>query len=587
MRAFSMVEKQENGTRDCREIIMSENTADYFYRFEGDLAAAERRFRPECINGINPRYAVLYFGLSEIEQQSYRQYRYYYPAIPRCFGLLDRSSMEASGVNRIHRQPYLDLLGQGTLIGFVDTGIDYTNPLFQYADRTSRIVSIWDQTLQSGTPPYDLQYGSEYTREDLNAALRSENPRSVVPTTDEIGHGTFMAGIAAGNNDIPNDFTGVAPLAEIVMVKLKPAKKYLRDYYFINENAICYQENDIALGVRYLLEISRRERKPIIICLGVGTNMGGHDGSGVLDQFLDSYADTNRVCIVTATGNEAGYRTHYRKNGGQLAVSNDVELRVGEGDRGFSMEFWGGELQQYTLAIISPSGEISDLIGQRGTGNNLIRFLFDRTTVYADSIDTGILTGDQLIILRFQTPAAGIWTLRISPRRNVDGYFDLWLPLHDFAWGETYFLEPDPNITITDPGNTTLPITTAGYDHVTQAIYIHSGRGYTRTGTVKPNLAAPAVNVQGPAPGGGFVRQTGTSIAAAHTAGAAALLMQWGAVEGNQPGMSTSNIRVLLSRGAQKDGREYPNPEWGYGTLDVYNAFEQLRNRVFDTTTGT
>ena len=577
-----MVQMQQNEENDCREIILSESTGDYFIRFDGGIELAQERFQPDCIEVINSKFAVLYYKLSEIEQREFRQRRYRYPAFPRCFTLQDRSSMEAAGINKVHRQPYLDLLGQGVLIGFIDTGIDYTNELFRYADGTSRIVSIWDQTIQTGTPPPRLYYGTEYKREEINRALQSEDPLSIVPTQDESGHGTFMAGIAAGNNDQEHDFTGAAPLSEIVMVKLKPAKRLVREYYFIREDAECFQENDIALGVRYLLDVVRRELKPMVICINLGTNMGGHDGSGVLDQVLNDIADTNWICVVTASGNEAGYRTHYRYVDKDSERFKDVEMRVGSNIQGFSLEFWAGKLQQYYLEIISPSGEISIRVGQREDENEEIRFLFDRTIVFADAISTGMFSGDQLILLRFERPAAGIWTLRCYPRRNVKGYFDIWLPIQEFLWGEMYFLEPDPNITITDPGNTSLPITVAGYDHISGAIYIHSGRGYTRNGCIKPDLAAPAVNVEGPGVNGEFVRRTGTSIAAAHVAGAAALLMQWGIVEENQLTMSSTNIRVLLVRGATRGGRDYPNPEWGYGTLDVYNAFEQLRNTTFD-----
>lgn len=169
---------------NCREIILSEDTADYFVRYDGDIEAIREEFQPDCIQPFSSRYAVIYNTLSGLEKRSFQQSPYIYPTFPRCYGLMDRSSMEESGITRLHRQPYLDLLGQGVLIGFVDTGIDYTNPLFRAADGTTRIAAIWDQTIQTGTVPQSVGYGSEYKKEDINRALLAENPFEIVPTTD-------------------------------------------------------------------------------------------------------------------------------------------------------------------------------------------------------------------------------------------------------------------------------------------------------------------------------------------------------------------------------------------------------------------
>ena len=165
---------------------------------------------------------------------------------------MDQTALEVSGILKMQNQPVLALKGRGVLIGFIDTGIDYTNPAFRYSDGSSRIVRIWDQTIQDGTPPVGILYGADYTREQINAALLSENPYDLVPSRDMNGHGTFLAGVACGSESENGDFIGAAPQSEIIMVKLKEAKQYLRDFFFVKDGVPAYQENDIMMAVSYL-----------------------------------------------------------------------------------------------------------------------------------------------------------------------------------------------------------------------------------------------------------------------------------------------------------------------------------------------
>ena len=186
--------------------------------------------------------------------------------------------------------PTLRLMGEGVMIGFLDTGIDYRNPVFQNIDGSTRIAGLWDQTIQTGNAPKAFDYGSEYREEMLNEALRSEDPLSIVPTTDTNGHGTYLASIAAGNADVNTQFLGAAPEAILGIVKLKEAKNYLRDFYLIREDAVCYQENDIMAGLKYLNDLAENEGLPLVLCIALGTNFGGHNGTTLLSRILDQYA---------------------------------------------------------------------------------------------------------------------------------------------------------------------------------------------------------------------------------------------------------------------------------------------------------
>ena len=464
----------------------------------------------------------------------------------------------------------------------MDTGIDYQNPLFRKEDGSSRILGIWDQTLETGVldPVNGFQalYGTQYSREEIDQALAAPDPLALVPSADENGHGTFLASVAAGGEDPDQDFTGAAPKASIAMVKLKPAKEYLRDFYLIREGADAYQENDIMMGVAYLLHLARRFSMPLVICLGLGTNQGSHVGKSPLGLYLDDINIYAGTAVITAAGNETGYGHHYRAVTRPEETLQPVELNVGEKDSGFSMEFWAQDVDIYRVGFISPTGEVVDPLPSSTEEENVIRFLVEQTeiTVYSSIINTA--TGSQMIFIRFKDPMPGIWNLTVSSALNVTGAFHIWLPSRGFISDTTYFLRPDPDTLVTGPGNSQYALTVSAYDHTTGGIYIHSSRGFSRSGQIKPELAAPGVNITGAGLRSGFVQRSGTSAAAAHAAGAAAILLHWGILERNDPFMNTSAIKTYLIRGAKRNpALTYPNREFGYGTLDLYQAFLRLR----------
>lgn len=571
-----------NGDADlnakCREAILSENVIDYFALVRGTISDMMKFYDADCVQSVNPRYAIVHQPVSDFSDV--QRFSFYYSTFPKCYGLMDQSNMEYIGVQKIRRQTFLNLLGRDVLIGFVDTGIDYQHEVFKNADSTSRVFRIWDQTIQTGTPPKGFYYGTEYTREQINEALRSDTPLSIVPSTDTNGHGTFMAGIAAGNIDNANDFTGVAPLADIVMVKLKQAKQYLRDYYYIRDGVECYQETDLLMGTKYLLELAIEAGKPLVICIGVGTSSGGHDGSGIWDEYLENLSDNTGICIVLPTGNEANNGGHYRGIVPQTEEFEDVEMNVGAGEKGFVVEFWVRAPSVYSVGFVSPSGEYIQRIPPRVDNSQVISFLFEPTVIFIDYRVIERRTGDELIFMRFQDPTPGIWKIRVFREQSFNNEYDLWLPIRDFMTSNTYFIKPDPDVTITDPGNAFRPITVAACNHVNSSIYINSGRGYTRRGRVKPDITAPGVNIYGPVPENTFGTRSGTSIAAAHTAGGAALLLEWAIVRQNNFYFNTTNVKTLMIKGARRIGTDYPDRQWGYGILDIYGAFESLRLTV-------
>ena len=565
----------------CSYSVTSEDTVDFISTYSALPEQLSAMTGIECIDFVSRQFAVLHIPMDDLESPMNFSY-YTYSAIPKLYSLLDTDSMEASGILPASRIPAFGNQGQGVLIGFVDTGIDYQNPLFRKEDGSSRILGIWDQTLETGVldPVNGFQalYGTQYSREEIDQALAAPDPLALVPSADENGHGTFLASVAAGGEDPDQDFTGAAPKASIAMVKLKPAKEYLRDFYLIREGADAYQENDIMMGVAYLLHLARRFSMPLVICLGLGTNQGSHVGKSPLGLYLDDINIYAGTAVITAAGNETGYGHHYRAVTRPEETLQTVELNVGEKDSGFSMEFWAQDVDIYRVGFISPTGEVVDPLPSSTEEENVIRFLVEQTeiTVYSSIINTA--TGSQMIFIRFKDPMPGIWNLTVSSALNVTGAFHIWLPSRGFISDTTYFLRPDPDTLVTGPGNSQYALTVSAYDHTTGGIYIHSSRGFSRSGQIKPELAAPGVNITGAGLRSGFVQRSGTSAAAAHAAGAAAILLHWGILERNDPFMNTSAIKTYLIRGAKRNpALTYQNREFGDGTLDLYQAFLRLR----------
>ncbi|MBE5867424.1 MAG: peptidase [Lachnospiraceae bacterium] len=566
---------------DCKDMILSNDFADVILDFSlGAVDLPQEDPDDYCTISITDDKLIAYtrrIGTGQEMSLSVYAYRY----MPTLYGLMqnefDTLSLDATGVTQVQRPP-LELTGKGVLIAFIDTGIDYTLPVFRDAAGNSRILAIWDQTVQTGTPPEGLLYGSEYTREDLQQALASQDPYSIVPSRDENGHGTAIASVAAGSRiSEREEFLGVAPDADILVVKLKECKPYLREYYMISSEAPAYAENDIMLALKYVQSYLVPFQRPVVVCLGLGTNWGDHTGSAPLGRYLNETAIRRNMGIVVCGGNEGNTRHHFK---GRLEVGSpspenyqDVEIRVGEGENGFFMELWGSVPDTLDIDITSPGGEsVQGTV--LGLGQSVTyRFIYERTRVSVFNILVEAAAGEQLIILRFMQPTAGVWRIRVSARETVqNGNFNVWLPITQFLTAETYFLEASPDTTLTEPSLASNVITVSTYDAVNNSFYPASGRGYARDNRIKPELAAPGVDI--PTING---RRTGSSMAAAITAGTVAQFMEWAVTRQNRPFVTSLEIRNYLIRGAQRTPSvSYPDQEWGYGRLNIAETFDAL-----------
>lgn len=576
-------------------MILSEDTYDIIT----DFSASEfLRDETDCYETIGEEFLILYLSGLGIRSPEIDFFPYH--NMPKLYGLMqlspsgssdtaplssgeapgaapfDPGALIASGITQVQRPP-LNLTGQGVILCFIDTGIDYRDPAFLDENGNSRILALWDQTIQTGTPPDGLKYGSEYRREDINRALRSEDPYSIVPSLDTNGHGSVLAGVAAGSLIRQGSpYIGAAPNADIVVVKLKECKQYLRNFYLVPDGVPAYQENDIMLAIKYAESFVRLFERPVVICLGLGTNQGDHAGSSSLSRYLSYYAIRRSRAAIVCGGNEGNAAHHYHGMLNELTSEGsfrDVEIRVSEGCLGFWLEIWGTLPDAFNLSLRTPGGEnIPELrLGlQQSITYSLI---YEKSRVTIDSTLVEENSGEELILVRIQDPTPGIWTFRISAiGRLHNGSFHMWLPITEFLSAPVYFLNPDPSMTLTEPSMAPEVMSVSTYNAENNSFYAESGRGFGRTGQIRPDLSAPGVNVstiRG--------RRTGSSLAAAITAGAVAQFFQWAVIEGNNRLAESREIRSYFIRGAVRTpGLSYPNREWGYGRLNLEETFQAL-----------
>ncbi|NLP17317.1 MAG: S8 family peptidase [Clostridiales bacterium] len=532
-------------------------------------------FEDATLHIMNDLYAVLHVP---VEQFLEKLSSIRYAEIPLLFGLTDEVSLDATRVLDLRRTAAFNLKGEGVIIAIIDTGIDYTNPIFRRPDGTTKIISIWDQSIHTGPSPEEANFGTIYTAEQINQALISDDPFAIVPSVDENGHGTMLAGIAAGNDVEEEDFYGVAPDSDLVIVKLRNAKQSVRNFFLVPETSICFQENHIMWAMQYCVDVARQLNRPLVICLGFGSSQGGHTGRSPVSVIVNILADIPNTGIVISAGNEGNMARHYYGEIDPQIGSNTVELNVSEEDKGFTIELWGNPPGIYSVDILSPSGEYIPRIPPALMVSRVISFIFETTRIFVNYQLIESQTGDQLILFRFENASAGIWRFNVYGHGDMATGFHMWLPMGDFITRDTYFIQPNIYTTVLDPGTAIIPITVTTYNPINENLYVNSSRGFTRDNIIKPEIAAPGVNYLAPTLSHTFEPFTGTSVSTAHTAGVVALMLEWGTVRGNDPGMDSGELKNHLIRGARRRANiVYPNRDWGYGILDIINVFESMR----------
>lgn len=446
------------------------------------------------------------------------------------------------------------LTGAGVLIAVIDSGIRYDLSDFRNPDGTTRIRYLWDQTADRN-PPDGYLIGTEYDASMINAALRENEGmrQSMVPSFDSSGHGTAVAGIAAGSP------YGVAPGAGLLVVKLRNAAA---DGF--------PRTTELMQALDYVVKKARTLGMPVAVNLSFGNTYGAHDGSSLPERFISSLSSVWKIVICVGTGNEASAAGHVY---GRLTPENEsiVELAIPASQSSLNLQIWKAYPDIFDISLISPSGDrIGPLPDTLGTS----RFRSGQTDLLVYYGKPGPFSIDQEIFIEFLPQktylSAGIWQIVFAPREIKNGSYALWLPSENLLGEETGFLNPTVTGTNTIPSTAQGVIAVGAYDPLTLRYASFSGRGQPGLGIrIRPDLVAPGINITAPSPDGLYREFTGTSFAVPFVTGSAALLMEWGIVRGNDPYLYGEKIRAFLQRGAKSlpGYPQTPNPETGWGAL--------------------
>lgn len=454
------------------------------------------------------------------------------------------------------------LTGKGVLVGVVDSGVDYFHPDFRNADGSSRILRLWDQSIE-GVPPQGYATGTEYIKEEIDEALAlgEDQGRRLLPSVDYSGHGTCVLGIAAGNGRASDGAErGVAYESDLLVVKMG-----------IPREDSFPRTTELIQGVDYLVRQSLRMGKPMVINLSFGNNYGSHRGDSLLETYLDMVSSMGRLVICVGTGNNGDQPLH---DGGILrqGESREIELSIGTREPTLNVQIWKSYEDEMEIYIDHPSGRrIGPLQEELGTH----RYQIENTELLIYYGKPGPYHVTQEIYIDFLPVQdyvdSGSWNLTLRGKRVRGGAYDLWLPGGNTLNRGTGFYEPRVSGTLTIPSTSARVVSVGAYDSILNAYADFSGRGSRRLPYQKPDLAAPGVNITAPAVGGGYRTVTGTSFAVPFVSGSAALLMEWGIIRGNDPYLYGEKVKAYLRRGARSlpGYEQYPNEEVGWGTLCV------------------
>jgi len=564
--------------RKCK--LYYEDSPDYLVQYRGNFKAEIDQVSYACGDIINNT-----IGVVSTSEQNLDRLLKDVPSIVFIdqrwmFVLQDISPSNVDNINTIKINPYLNLTGRGVLVGMVDTGIDYLNEEFIREDDTSRVSNIWDQTIQ-GSADQSLYIGETYSNEQINTAIKTYknkgDPYQIVPSKDEIGHGTRIAGII-GARGYSKDFQGVAPDCDFVIVKL------LESFNFKNRligNGVqyipIYNNSEVLAAIEYLKNFAVKVKKPMVIYIGVGATEGSHDGNNLISKYLTNVGSTRGIVSISGVGNEGASEGHASGNIKNLGDMSTVDLRIPKQIKYFSFNIWVRKPNRANLKVVSPTGEATDVIKSEANKSLQIKFVFLGTEMIVKYYDPEYFTGHQLINITFMNIKPGIWTIQLIGKYLTNGRYDIWLPPEKTLPEGTKFLESDPFITLTIPSTARKVITVAYYGN-DKALVASSGKGYNSNNLINPDIATIGVNIITTKVSGGITTDSGSSVATGVVAGACALLLQWGIVERNDITMYSIKMRSYLIYGADRSNvnYKYPTREIGYGNFDLLGTFNVI-----------
>ncbi|MGL5346196.1 MAG: bifunctional germination protease/germinant receptor pseudoprotease CspBA [Peptostreptococcaceae bacterium] len=466
---------------------------------------------------------------------------------------------EEIGVNFFKNNPNISITGKGSIIAILDSGIDYLHEDFIYSDGTSKIMYLWDQT-KEGKAPNGYYIGTEYTREDINKAILEKDKNL---SSDETGSGTMLSGICAGLGNVNIEYQGVAPDADLIVVKLGK----------IDGN---YNNAMLSAATSYVYEKSLLEKKPIIINISLGTN----SLLGLTRRNSSERAYFVRgLCIVAGAGNEGNTQTHISGKVPVAGSTKEIELELGEDEEQIEVQLWVDRPDKLDVTIISPTGEVGKSVGLANYNQVSGTFDLEATKYTISYIYPTNFSGQQFTSIILNNAKKGIWKISLTGVYTTSGSYHLYLPNREFIKKTTKFRELDPLYTITFPAIYDDLITVGAYNTTNNSIWPSSSRGPNISEILKPDIVAPGVNIIAPYPGNKYGTITGTAVAAAYTSGVAAMYMQYTVADRNYLNKGyVQMVKTYMQAGAKTNSNiEYPNTSLGYGLLNARGMFDALK----------
>lgn len=564
-----------------QNIFSDPNYYHYIVQYEGNIEEEVSKQPGFYVTIVNDKYAIIStVNDIQINIEGPKFSTIAYVALPQFFTLQDISPIEASGAGFLQLNLPLRLTGEGVTIAIIDTGIDYLNDEFIKENGETKIEYIWDQTIVSegeNSKSQEVPFGVLYNKNDIQKAINAfksgNSPYDIVKTVDNIGHGTNMAGIIGAIGKNPK-LKGLVPDCNFIVVKLIEAISFKKLY---DINITVYDIVSIFPALEFLYRYSLNNNKPLVIYFPLGSNFGSHRGNGVLEQYMDSISRNSGIAIVSGAGNQGASETHASGAITQVNEERVLQLYISPEQKYTVIEIWIDTPNIMSLSIISPSGESTETINAEINALKTYSFVFENTLAKINYYIPEESTGDELIRIRFFNLKEGVWRFKLTGKVILDGKYNAWIPQLGISTGGTRFISSDPYGTIMNPSTSSYIITAAAYNQNSNTILSYSGMSLLDDYLDRIDVAAGGVNALTTAPNNKTAVVNGTSVSAAVLAGACAMLFQWGIVEGNYPSIYSQTIKTYISRGAVKrSGDSYPNPQWGYGMLNILKMFQNM-----------